>query len=172
MIFILSAVWRSLRWLMKFCLRCLFYVVITYPVMILVMYYTTLDYLPNGAELHRNIDWQKRSRADLYLPNWDLIAENVDRLCWNETAVAGIGRPEPFIWLGGDTKVIYESDPQYEAALETSGLGDPWGKCGGFYPIALSAEMLLGNRCPVLPPRDIKISWCSGIERRKPSPRR
>lgn len=166
------AAWRIVRWLVKFWLKCTLYVVLTYPLLIVLMYYTTSKTFLNRAELHRNIDWENGSRADLYLPNWDLIAQNVDRLCWNETAVAGLGSPEPFIWLGGDTKVIYESDPNYNAALQASGLDGPGGECGGFYPIPMGAEVLLGNVCPILPSRDIKLKRCHGIERPKPSPSR
>ena len=91
------------------------------------------------------IDWQNRSRGDLYLPNGQLIARSVGNLCWNETAVSGWGDPEGFVWLGGDQEVIYASDPRYLATIEASGLGRPTGPCQGFYFNRLEAESLLGQ---------------------------
>lgn len=139
---ILPALWRWLRRLLK----CLIWLVVAYPFLLVVMYYTTDTFFPNGAELKRNIDWQNRSRGDLYLPTGQLIARSVGNLCWNEMAVSGWGDLEGFVWLGGDHEVIYASDPEYLATIEASGLGRPSGPCQGFYSTRLEAESLLGHR--------------------------
>ena len=116
----------SWRWLRR-PLKGLLWLVAAYPFLLVVMYYMTDAFFPNGAELRRNIDWQNRSRGDLCLHNGQLIARNVGNLCWNETSVSGWGNPEGFVWLGGDQGVIYASDPRYLATIEASGLGRPTG---------------------------------------------
>ena len=73
------------------------------------MYCTTDVLFPSGAELNRNIDGQKRGRGDLSLPDGRLIARDVQRLCWNEAAIWGWGKPEAFIRPGGEQEVIYAS---------------------------------------------------------------
>ncbi len=50
---ILPALWRWLRRPLK----GLLWLVVAYPFLLVVMYYTTDAFFPNGAELKRNIDW-------------------------------------------------------------------------------------------------------------------
>ena len=133
--------WRSLRRLLKGLLLLM----VAYPFLLVMMYYTTDAFFPNGAELNRNFDLKTRSRGDFYLPNGRLIVRHARNLCWNETAVSGWGEPEGFVWLGGDHEVIYASDPRYLATIEESGLGRPTGPCRGFYSTRFDAETLLGT---------------------------
>lgn len=144
---VLSSCRQGLRRLLK----GLMWLMAAYPFLLVLMYYTTDVFFPNGAELNRNVDWQKGARGDLYLPDGQLIARDVNRLCWNETAVSGWGDPEGFIWLGGDHEVIYASDPMYVSTHEASGLGGLTGPCRGFYRPRLDAETLLGRRRPARP---------------------
>lgn len=95
------------RWLRR-TLKGLLGLVAAYPFLLVVMYYTTDAFFSNGAELWRSIDWQNRSRGDLNLPNGQLIARNVGKLCWNETSVSGWKDPEGFVWSCGDQQVIQD----------------------------------------------------------------
>jgi len=126
-------------------IKVLLWSAIAYPLLLILMSCTTDVLFPNGAGLNRNVDWSRRSRGDLYLPNGEIVARDVRRLCWNETAVSGWEEPEGFVWLGPGHEVIYASGPQYMAALEASGLGGLTGPCQGFYSIRMDAEMLLGH---------------------------
>lgn len=148
------------RWLRRL-LKGVLWLVVAYPFLLVAMYFTTDAFFPNGAELNRNIDWERLfrygfyrtllTRGDLYLPNGQLIARRVDLLCWNETAVSGLAFPRGFIWLGGDHEVIYTNDPGYSEAIETSGLHSGPLRCGGPLRPVVNAETLLGRWMPMRP---------------------
>ena len=124
--------------------------VIAYPFLLVLMYYTTDVTFPNGAVLYRNFDWQTGSRGDLYTANGVLIARDVDLFCWNEMAITGIGERRRFIWLSGEHDPIYGSDPRFPAVEMASGLIKPQesGYEGTGRPF-VNAEFVLTNLRPM-----------------------
>jgi len=136
------------RWARRL-LKGLFWLVIAYPFLLVLMYYTENATFPNGAVLSRNFDWQNGSRGDLYTANGDLIARDVDLLCWNEMAITGIGERRRFIWLSGQHDAIYGGDPRFPAAEDTSGLFKPHLTCSGFRNMVVNAEFVLTNLRPM-----------------------
>jgi hypothetical protein len=137
------------RWVRRL-LKGLFWMVIAYPFLLVLMYYTTDVTFPNGAVLYRNFDWQTGSRGDLYTANGVLIARDVDLFCWNEMAITGIGERRRFIWLSGEHDPIYGSDPRFPAVEMASGLIKPQesGYEGTGRPF-VNAEFVLTNLRPM-----------------------